>query len=156
MLERGYPEYFARPEIQLAVQTNVMTNGNGGGSGLALESVVVTDLEFLGLAKKDGYQHRPEETASEGSRCHSQPGEDPELYGSIKPWSKIFELLALLLECGVSGPEAVAEPGWHRLVAAGGLVDNCPRHRLPIHSPLRSTERDERTFDRFVPMSCTL
>ncbi len=63
--------------------------------------------------------------------------EDPELYGSIKPWSKIFEpasLLALLLECGVSGPEAVAEPGWHRLVAAGGLVDNCPRHRLPIHS----------------------
>jgi hypothetical protein len=42
------------------------------------------------------------------------------LYGSIKPWSKIFEpdpLRTLLLECGVSDPEAVAEPGWHRLLA---------------------------------------
>ena len=46
--------------------------------------------------------------------------EDPELYGSIKPWSKIFEpdpLRALLLECGVSNPEAVPEPGWHPLRA---------------------------------------
>jgi SAM-dependent methyltransferase len=46
--------------------------------------------------------------------------EDPELYRSIKPWSKIFEpdpLRALLLECGVSDPEAVAEPGWHPLRA---------------------------------------
>jgi SAM-dependent methyltransferase len=46
--------------------------------------------------------------------------EDPELYRSIKPWSKIFEpdpLRALLLECGVSDPEAVAEPGWHPLQA---------------------------------------
>jgi SAM-dependent methyltransferase len=44
--------------------------------------------------------------------------EDPELYASIKPWSKIFEpdpLRALLLECGVSDPEAVAEAGWHPL-----------------------------------------
>ncbi|MGA8656339.1 MAG: class I SAM-dependent methyltransferase [Chthoniobacterales bacterium] len=46
--------------------------------------------------------------------------EDPELYRSIKPWSKIFEpdpLRALLLECGVSDAEAVAEPGWHPLGA---------------------------------------
>jgi SAM-dependent methyltransferase len=44
--------------------------------------------------------------------------EDPELYRSVKPWSKIFEpdpLCKLLLECGVSDPEAVAEPGWHQL-----------------------------------------
>jgi len=44
--------------------------------------------------------------------------EDPELYRSIKPWSKLFEpdpLRALLLECGVSDPEVVAEPGWHPL-----------------------------------------
>ena len=46
--------------------------------------------------------------------------EDPELYRSIKPWSKIFEpdpLRALLLECGVSDPEVVAEPGRHPLRA---------------------------------------
>jgi SAM-dependent methyltransferase len=44
--------------------------------------------------------------------------EDPELYRSVKPWSKIFEpdpLCKLLLECGVSDPEAVGEPGWHQL-----------------------------------------
>jgi SAM-dependent methyltransferase len=46
--------------------------------------------------------------------------EDPELYRSIKPWSKIFEpdpLRALLLECGVPEPVAVAEQGWHPLRA---------------------------------------
>jgi len=46
--------------------------------------------------------------------------EDPELYRSIKPWSKIFEpdpLHSLLLECGVSDPEVAAEPGWHPLRA---------------------------------------
>ncbi len=46
--------------------------------------------------------------------------EDPELFRSINPWSKIFEpdpLCALLLECGVSDPEAVAEQGWHPLRA---------------------------------------
>jgi ubiquinone/menaquinone biosynthesis C-methylase UbiE len=46
--------------------------------------------------------------------------EDPELYRSIKPWSKIFEpdpLRAFLLECGVSDPAVVAEPGWHPLRA---------------------------------------
>jgi SAM-dependent methyltransferase len=44
--------------------------------------------------------------------------EDPELYRSIKSWSKIFEpdpLRALLLECGVFDPEVVAEAGWHPL-----------------------------------------
>ena len=50
----------------------------------------------------------------------SSPQRDPELYKSIKPWSKIFEpdpLRALLLECGVSDPEVAAEPGWHSLQA---------------------------------------
>jgi ubiquinone/menaquinone biosynthesis C-methylase UbiE len=44
--------------------------------------------------------------------------EDPELLKSIKPWSKIFEpdpLRRLLIECGVSDPEVVAEPGTHPL-----------------------------------------
>jgi SAM-dependent methyltransferase len=46
--------------------------------------------------------------------------EDPELFGSIKPWSKIFEpepLCALLLECGVTDPEVVIEAGWHPIRA---------------------------------------
>jgi ubiquinone/menaquinone biosynthesis C-methylase UbiE len=44
--------------------------------------------------------------------------EDPELLKSIKPWSKIVEpdpLRTLLLECGVTNPEVVAEPGTHPL-----------------------------------------
>jgi len=43
---------------------------------------------------------------------------DPELFGSIKPWNKIVEpdpLRALLVECGVSDPVVVAEPGTHPL-----------------------------------------
>jgi hypothetical protein len=45
---------------------------------------------------------------------------DPELFGSIKPWNKIVEpdpLRALLVECGVSDPVVVAEPGTHPLNA---------------------------------------
>ena len=44
--------------------------------------------------------------------------EDPELFKSIKPWSRIVEpepLRALLIECGVSNAEVVAEPGTHPL-----------------------------------------
>jgi hypothetical protein len=43
---------------------------------------------------------------------------DPELLKSIKPWNKIVEpepLRALLIECGVTNPEVVAEPGTHPL-----------------------------------------
>jgi ubiquinone/menaquinone biosynthesis C-methylase UbiE len=44
--------------------------------------------------------------------------EDPELLKSIKPWNKIVEpdpLRALLIECGVTNPEVVAESGTHPL-----------------------------------------
>jgi ubiquinone/menaquinone biosynthesis C-methylase UbiE len=44
--------------------------------------------------------------------------EDPELLKSIKPWNKIVEpdpLRALLIECDVTNPEVVAEPGMHPL-----------------------------------------
>jgi SAM-dependent methyltransferase len=43
---------------------------------------------------------------------------DPELLKSIKPWNKIVEpdpLRALLVECGVTDPVVVAEPGTHPL-----------------------------------------
>ena len=42
--------------------------------------------------------------------------EDPELFKSIKPWNKIVEpepFRALLVECGVTDPEVVAERGMH-------------------------------------------
>ena len=44
--------------------------------------------------------------------------EDPELLKSIKPWNKIVEpdpFRRLLVECGVTHPEVVAEPGTHSL-----------------------------------------
>ena len=97
--------------------------------------------------------------------------EDPELYQSIKPWSKIFEpdpLRALLLECGMSDPEVVAEPGWHplrtpedwRTIVLGSgyrsTVDALSPQIVNGSGSLRSTERDEQTFDRFGPMSYTL
>ena len=46
--------------------------------------------------------------------------EDPELHSSIKSWSKIVEpepLRALLVECGISDPKIVTEPGTHPLVS---------------------------------------
>jgi hypothetical protein len=51
-LERRFPEWFSRPEVQLnmAVQNNVNTAQDRGNSrGSALEIVVVKDLEFLQL-----------------------------------------------------------------------------------------------------------
>jgi ubiquinone/menaquinone biosynthesis C-methylase UbiE len=44
--------------------------------------------------------------------------EDPELLKTIKPWNKIVEpdpLRALLIECGVTEPDVLAEPGSHSL-----------------------------------------
>ncbi len=44
--------------------------------------------------------------------------EDPELFKSIKPWNKIVQpdpLRALLVACGVTDPDVVAEPGTHPL-----------------------------------------
>jgi ubiquinone/menaquinone biosynthesis C-methylase UbiE len=44
--------------------------------------------------------------------------EDPELLKSIKPWNKIVEpdpLRALLIECGVTNLDIIAEPGMHSL-----------------------------------------
>jgi len=62
---------------------------------------------------------------------------DPELFRSIKPWNKIVEpdpLRALLVECGVSDPVVVAEPGTHPLNTPRGLVDDHPRlgHRSTV------------------------
>ena len=60
LLERRHPELFSRPEVQLNLiqQTNVNTQGANGHN---LESVIVSDLEFLGLRKHENYEHRPAE-----------------------------------------------------------------------------------------------
>jgi hypothetical protein len=58
LLERRHPELFSRPEVQLNLiqQTNINAQN---GTGLSMEIVVARDVEFLGLAKTEGYQHRP-------------------------------------------------------------------------------------------------
>ena len=58
LCERRHPAEFAKPEVALniGIQNN-NTTANGGG----FESLVVSDLEFLGLRKREGYEHRPHE-----------------------------------------------------------------------------------------------
>ena len=51
--------------------------------------------------------------------------ENPELFKSIKPWNKIVEpepFRALLVECGVTDPEVVAERGMRPLDAPEGRI----------------------------------
>jgi hypothetical protein len=58
-LERAHPSDFARPEVALAVQTNVAVAANGQS---ALELVVIRDLEYAGLRNHGGYTHHPDES----------------------------------------------------------------------------------------------
>jgi hypothetical protein len=57
LCERRHPAEFAKPEVALniGIQNNLNATANGGG----FESLVVSDLEFLGLRQKEGYEHRP-------------------------------------------------------------------------------------------------
>jgi hypothetical protein len=48
MVERRYPAEFSKPEIQIGIQTNLSAGANGA-NGHSLESIVVSDLEFLKL-----------------------------------------------------------------------------------------------------------
>jgi hypothetical protein len=59
ILERRFPSDFSRPEVQmnLAVQNNI-NSANGSGD---LELVVIRDLEYGGLRKREGYTHHAEE-----------------------------------------------------------------------------------------------
>jgi hypothetical protein len=60
LCERRHPAEFAKPEVALniGIQNNLAAQG---GNGNSFEALVVSDLEFLGLAKREGYQHRPVE-----------------------------------------------------------------------------------------------
>jgi ubiquinone/menaquinone biosynthesis C-methylase UbiE len=55
---------------------------------------------------------------ADGTFWEAVSREDPELLKSIKPWNKIVEpdpFRTLLVKCGVTHPEVVAEPGTHPL-----------------------------------------
>jgi hypothetical protein len=58
MLERRHPEFFARAEAQLNVIAQAAVV-NGNGAPLNVQTVVVSDLEFVGLKRHPAYTHRP-------------------------------------------------------------------------------------------------
>jgi hypothetical protein len=80
LCERRHPAEFAKPEVALniGIQNNLTAQGT---SGSGFESLVVSDLEFLGLRKREGYEHRP------GQReAREVPGEitvEPALSGTL-------------------------------------------------------------------------
>ena len=60
LVERRHPAEFAKPEVALniGIQNNLTAQGANGSS---FEALIVSDLEFLGLRKREGYEHRPHE-----------------------------------------------------------------------------------------------
>ena len=57
MLERQHPQYFARAETQLTVTAQAaVVNGNGDKHNI--ETIVISDLEFVGLKRHPAYEHR--------------------------------------------------------------------------------------------------
>jgi hypothetical protein len=78
MIERRYPAEFSKPEIQIGIQTNINAGANGA-NGHNLESIVVSDLEFLKLREHENYEHRPRQ-------AREVPGEitiEPALSGAL-------------------------------------------------------------------------
>jgi hypothetical protein len=57
MLERRYPQEFSRPEVQLNVNTQLNTAAIL--NGVDFQTVVVSDLEYLGLKEQSAYTHHP-------------------------------------------------------------------------------------------------
>jgi ubiquinone/menaquinone biosynthesis C-methylase UbiE len=75
--------------------------------------------------------------------------EDPELFKSIKPWNKIVQpdpLRALLVECGVTDPDVVAEPGalpldtpedWWTIILGSGYRSTVDALSPPVRERVR-------------------
>jgi len=57
-LERRYPEMFAKPEAQLNIVATAQAAAING-TPHNVQTIVVRDLEFLGLKKHPAYQYRP-------------------------------------------------------------------------------------------------
>src|SRR5262249_13187083 len=61
LLERRHPELFARPEAQLNVGVqNNMNAPVSANDGNSFETLVVSDLEYLGLRQLPNYEHHPD------------------------------------------------------------------------------------------------
>jgi hypothetical protein len=83
ILERLLPRQWAKPEVLIAVQNNLTLNGAGGSGGLALEQMVIADLQFEKLRQNPNYQHRKaEQPAREVEATVSSVPED--LSGVLK------------------------------------------------------------------------
>jgi hypothetical protein len=64
LCERRHPAEFAKPEVALNIGVGIQTGGGNGSQNF--EALIVSDLEFLGLRKHQGYEHRqPIEVESE-------------------------------------------------------------------------------------------
>jgi hypothetical protein len=58
LVERRHPAEFAEPEVALNIGIQNKVNG-GSSNDSNFEALVVSDLEFLGLRQREGYEHRP-------------------------------------------------------------------------------------------------
>ena len=58
LVERRHPAEFAKPEVALNIGVGIQNVSNDSHD---FESVVVSDLEFLGLRQHENYSHRPHE-----------------------------------------------------------------------------------------------
>ena len=58
MLERQFPKEFSRAETQIAVGVGVQAGSSTEGQ--SFEILVVSDAQFLGLAKAPNYEHHPD------------------------------------------------------------------------------------------------
>ena len=58
MLERQFPQEFSRPETQIAVGVGVQAGSSTDGQ--SFEMLVVSDAQYLGLAKAPNYEHHPD------------------------------------------------------------------------------------------------
>src|SRR5690349_16905053 len=65
MLERRWPELFAKPEVALNVGVGIQNNVNGANGQNNLELVVIRDLEYAGLRQQEGYTHHAEQSAKD-------------------------------------------------------------------------------------------
>jgi hypothetical protein len=77
------PRQWAKPEVLVAIQNNLTMNGAGASSGgLALQQMVIADLQFSKLRANEAYSHhRPEQPANarEVEVCRV----DPDLSGHL-------------------------------------------------------------------------
>jgi hypothetical protein len=93
-LERLLPRQWAKPEVLVAIQNNVQLGGNGTPGGIALEQLVLADLEFAKLRENPNYAHRQPEARNNAREVEASVSRvPPDLAGHLtrsdKPGSMI-------------------------------------------------------------------